>query len=521
MNFFNFRKPKEMRYEYAPDTKTEVQKSVDETVAIFRDTFKDTNDVIFREFTTGDNQKVKGFLCQIDGISDKMLIDHFVMEPLTILSRRNDLTTEDLKVGIYEAIEKSTIAVTDIKEVDYIEEAMLSILSGETVLFLEGYDKAMIIASRSWPARGPSEPVSETVIRGPRDGFVESLRSNTALVRRRIRDPRLKVKQSQLGTRSKTDIALMYIEGLVDKGILEKVERKLKAINIDSILDSGYVQQFLEERKYTPFPQIQATERPDVSAAAIFEGRIVLMVDNSPTVLILPVTMTAFFQSAEDYYVRPFVATAVRLLRLISIIIAVLAPPLYIALASFNPEAIPAKLALSIAASREGVPFPAFIEMLIMEVTLDILREAGVRLPRPIGSTIGVVGGLVIGQAAVTAGIASPIAIIVIAVTALAQYSTPNYEIETAFKTVRIGIIFLSAVLGLYGVVLGIIALIIHLVMIDSYGVPYFEPLAPMNLKDLKDSMFIRVPWQQMKERPQYVNNDNKIRQAGGSSDQK
>lgn len=448
-----------------------------------------------------------------------MLIDEFVVQPLTIFSRQVDINTENIKETIYTSLQKSTIAAADMKEVEYIEEAMTLVLSGETVIFLEGYSKGIIVASRMWPARGPSEPVGETVIRGPRDGFVETIRFNTALVRRRVRDTSLKIKQSQVGLRSKTDIALVYIDNLVDKKVLEKIEKKLKDINIDAILDSGYIQQFLEDGSYTAFPRIQATERPDVTAAAIYEGRIAVIVDNSPSVLILPTTLTAFFQSPEDYYIRPLVATSIRFLRIIALIVSILAPAMYIALTSYNPEIIPFKLALSITASREGVPFPAFIEMLIMEVTLDLLREAGIRLPKPIGSTIGVVGGLVIGQAAVTAGIVSPIAVIIISITALASFTTPNYEIEASFRLVRVGFMFFAAMLGLYGVVLALILLIARLIKIESYGVPYMEPVAPFNLRDLKDSLFIRVEWRQMNKRPEFIENQNKIRQGGDSND--
>ncbi|MEF9935146.1 spore germination protein [Clostridium sp.] len=514
MRLLRKKKKKELSFDYEHNTKTDIPKNIDDISKIFKDTFVDSHDMVFRDFNIGSSM-LKGFLCQIDGLSDKMLVDDFVMEPLTILSRQVDLDLANLKENLFKAIQNTTIAAADIKEVEYIEEAMLLLLSGETLLFVEGYDKCIIIASRLWPARGTSEPMGETVIRGPRDGFVETIRFNTALVRRRIRDPRLKVKQSQVGVRSKTDIALMYIDELVDKGVLSKIEEKLKAINIDAILDSGYIQQFLEEKPLTPFPQIQATERPDVAAAGIYEGRIIILVDNSPTALILPVTVTAFFQSAEDYYIRPVVATNVRLLRVVAIIIGLLAPAIYIALTSYNPEIIPAKLALSITASREGVPFPAFIEMMIMEVTLDLLREAGIRLPKPLGSTIGVVGGLVIGQAAVSAGIVSPIAVIIIAITALSTFVTPNYEIEAAFRISRIGLMCCAAVYGLYGTVLGVILLLIHLVRLESYGVGYLEPVAPYRLRDLKDSLFIRVPLGYMKDRPQYINNDNKIRQRG------
>lgn len=521
MGFFNFRNKEPLVYEYKSENKNKLDVHIDDILATLKEIFKDANDLTFREIVIEGERSLKGLLCQIDGLSNRELIENVVVRPLTKQSIQGDVTVTKLKENIYKALQDSTITSIDLKEVEYLEEAIDLILSGETALFLEGYDKAIIVSSRSWPARSPNEPVGETVVRGSRDGFVETIRFNTALIRRRIRDPQLKVKQSQIGVRSKTDIAIMYIDNIVDKEVLKRVEENLKDINIDAILDSGYIQQFLEQNPYTPFPQMLVTERPDVTAGSIYEGKIAIIVDNSPSVLILPVTFSAFFQSAEDYYIRSAVSTGVRWVRIIAVIMAVFAPAMYVALTSFNPEIIPTRLALSITSSREGVPFPAFIEIMIMETTLDILREAGIRLPKPIGSTIGVVGGLVIGQAAVSAGIVSPIAVIVIAITALGTFSTPHYEIEASFRIVRVLLVFCSALLGLYGIVLGVIALVIHLTKLESYGVPYFEPIAPLNIKDLKDSMFFIAPWKLMKERPQYIKNNNKRRQGGSKNDKK
>lgn len=520
MSFFKVGK-RERIYEYKAENKTKLDIHIDDILASLKEIFKDANDMVFREFVIEYNKNIKGVLCQIDGISDKDLIANFIMRPFTKQTSEGVPDPNSLKKDVYKAIQDSTVAAVDMSEVDYLEEAINLILSGETALFLEGYNKAIIVASRQWPGRSPNEPNGETVVRGSRDGFVETIRFNTALIRRRIRDPELKVKQMQIGTRSKTDIAIMYIDGLVDKSILNRVEADLNKINIDAILDSGYIQQFLEGNIYTPFPQMLATERPDVTAASIYEGKIAILVDNSPSVLVLPITFTAFFQSAEDYYIRSTVSTMVRLVRIFAVLMAIFAPAVYVALTSFNPEVIPTKLALSITSSREGVPFPAFIEIIIMEITLDILREAGIRLPKPIGSTIGVVGGLVIGQAAVSAGIVSPIAVIIIAITALGTFATPHYEIEASFRIVRVVLVLFSSVLGLYGIVLGVIALVMHLTKIESFGVPYFEPIAPFNLKDLKDSIFVIVPLKFMKERPQYINNRNKVRQGGSKNDKK
>lgn len=515
-----FKKEKEEPViERLPDTETRISEFIDLNITYLKDQFKDCNDMIFREFSTGGPDGRRMFLACIDGLSDKMLVDHFVLTPLMVTTRGVKPEYEEIKTRILEVTKTTSMTASDFRETEKMEDCLVMIMSGESVLFIDGYDKALIIASRAWPARGPSEPSSETVIRGPRDGLVETMRFNTALVRRRIRDTRFKVKQLQCGTRSKTDIAILYIDDIVDKRVLEQVEREIKAINIDAIMDSGYIQQFLEKRGLTPFPQIQTTERPDVIAGAVYEGRVGIIVDNSPFALIVPATLNAFFQSAEDYYSRSAITSFVRQMRMVAGILSIVGPGLYIALTSFNPGIVPSSLILSIAQSREGVPFPAFIEAAIMEITFELLREAGIRLPRPIGSTIGIVGGLVIGQAAVSAGIVSPIMVIVVALTAIASFAIPNYEVAAGFRLVRFLLMVFSAVYGLYGVVLGLILMLIHLVNIKSFGVPYLAPMAPLFPADLKDSVFVRLPWKYSWKRPEHIDPQDEIRQGGGKND--
>jgi spore germination protein len=316
-------------------------------------------------------------------------------------------------------------------------------------------------------------------------------------------------------------VSISTVSRIINKkgGVSEELEEKINKINIDAVLDSGYIQQFIEDRHFTPFPQVQVTERPDVVAGSVYEGRIAVLVDNSPFALILPVTLTALFQSAEDYYSRSTVTTFVRNLRILSGIISLLAPAMYIALISFNPGIIPTKLLLSIAATREGVPFPAFMEAFIMELTLEFLREAGVRLPRAIGSTIGIVGGLVIGQAAVSAGIVSPIMVIVVALTAIASFSIPNYEMAAGFRLIRFILMILASIYGLYGIVLGIIATLVHLVNIKSFGTPFLTPYAPLFVEDMKDGIFLKLPWQNLRKRPRHLDPLDIIRQGDDSND--
>lgn len=512
-------KKKEITFERTPQTETDIKRKIEDNIDLTKETFKDANDLVFREFKLGGPDGVQMFLFYIDGMADRNLINNFVLEPLMIDSRIVKPSLEEIKNRISTATKMSALTVTDIKEVEKMEDVFLNVMSGETALFMDGFEKAIIIATRSWPARGPGDPMSETIIRGPRDGFTETMRFNTALVRRRIRDTNLKIKQMQVGVRSKTDIALVYIDDIVNKSLVEEIEKKLKKISIDAVLESGYIEQFIENKSLTVFPQMQATERPDVVAGRIYEGRVAILVDNTPFALIIPTGLNAFLQSPEDYYTRPTIATFLRYIRFMSLILSLVAPALYIALISFNPAIIPAKLLISIAASREGVPFPAFIEAFIMELTFELLREAGVRLPRAIGSTIGIVGGLVIGQAAVSAGVVSPIMVIIVAVTAIASFAIPNYEVAAGFRLIRFVLMIMASIYGLYGVILGLIGTLIHLVNLKSFGVPYLVPFAPFHPKGYKDTSFFMMSWKYMNKRPDFLEPQDEIRQGGVDKD--
>ncbi|MBU3143168.1 spore germination protein [Clostridium sp. CF012] len=477
-----------------------IQLDAEKNIEYLKELLIDNSDVVFRTFNVG---SWKASIVYIDGMADKLLLDHYVLEPLMLFSKGID-NTEQIKDDI--------LSVTDMREVKKLSEGINAALSGDTLMFIDELTCAYVIATRFWPVRGVGDPSGETVIRGARDGFTETVRFNTALIRRRIRDTRLRVKPKAIGARSKTDVAIMYIEDIVNKKVLEELQRRVDKINIDAVFDSAYIEQLIEDNRYSPFPQIQSTERPDVVAAALYEGRIAMVVDNSPFVIIVPATLPNLFQSPDDYYQRWMHGSIIRFIRMISIIISLTAPALYVAITSFNPEIIPTKLAYAIAASKEGVPFPAFVEAIIMELFLALLMEAVVRLPRPIGATIGIVGGLVIGQAAVSAGIVSPIMIIIVAITAITTFVTPNYEVTAAFRLVRFLLIIASAIIGLYGIVIGLIILLIHLVRMKSFGIPYLAPAVDTNILDLKD-MYIRAPIQNLKERPKYMKTGDKIRQ--------
>lgn len=476
-----------------------ISPQVDENMIYVQNLFEDNSDMVFRKFYISNT---KAAIVYIDGMVDKMLINDLMRG---IMTRTHYVKSEN-------EIKDRIMSVSDIKELDDMEKGINLMLSGDMIMFVDGQRSLYVIATRFWPARGVSEPSSETVIRGSRDGFTETIRFNTALVRRRIRDSRLKIVSKPIGVRSKTDMAIIYIEDIVNKTALEELKKRLDDIKIDAILDSGYVEQLIEDNRWSLFPQIQSTERPDVVASAVYEGRIAILVDNSPSAIIVPTTLPNLFQSPDDYYQRWIYSSAIRIIRFLSILISLVMPALYVAVTSFHTGIIPTKLAYFIAASREGVPFPAFVEAMIMEFSFLLLLESTARLPKAIGATTGIVGGLIIGQAAVQAGIVSPIMIIIVAVTAITSFTTPNYEITSAFRLIRFLLIIASAIAGFYGIMIGLILTLIHLVRLKSFGVSYLSPMVNENLNDFKD-MYLRFPIKFLKRRPEYMNTGDKVRQ--------
>ena len=477
-----------------------IYESLEDNILYLKNLFFGSNDVIFREFEVN---KVKCLLLYVDGIADRNIINNFVME--TLLDSNRDF------INLDENLEKF-MTVSDINRNLNLKNVIISVLSGETAIFIDGKCEAYIVATRSVPNRGISEPSGESVIRGSRDGFSEILRFNTALIRRRIRDTRLKIEQTTIGERSKTDIAVTYIEDIVNKDVLENVKSRLNDINIDAILDSGYIEQLIENQKWKIFPQIQATERPEVVAAAIYEGKVCIVVDNSPFVLIVPSTFSNLFQTPDDYNLRFIYSSFSRIVRLIALIISLVLPGFYVAVTSFHTSIIPTKLAYLIASSRQGIAFLPIFEAIIMEIFLAFLLEAVGRLPKAIGSTIGIVGGLIVGQAAVSAGLVSPVMIVIAALTIISGFMSPDYEVTLAIRIFRVVYILMAGIIGFYGIILGTFIFITYLLEMNSFGIPYLSPIVNMKNKDFKD-IFVRYPLYMFKDRPKYMDTQDKMRQ--------
>ena len=382
------------------------------------------------------------------------------------------------------------------------------------MLFLDGDTNCYKISSKGYPGLGVKKAENEKVIRGSQEAFTESEKINVALIRKRLRDSRMKVEEQTVGVRSHTMTALVYMEDLIYQGLLTTMKQQLQRYEIDGILDSGMLEQLSEKHWLSPFPQFQTTERPDRAAAAVLEGRIVLVTDHSPQVLILPSDYNSFFQTSDDWYNRFQVASYARTLRFFAAILSMIFPAVYVAVATWHTSLLPTKLVLSMAEARQGVPFPALGEILLMEISFELLKEAGIRLPGPMGNTIGIVGGLIIGQAAVDASLVSPIVVIVVAFTALCSFAIPNEEFASAFRILKYGCIFMGAWLGLYGVALSGLWVLIHLSHLNSFGIPYLMPYVAADVngyEDKKDSLF-RFPLKYCVRRPIFARRGERIK---------
>ncbi|WP_199622334.1 spore germination protein [Paenibacillus alkalitolerans] len=474
---------------------------------LLEQTLGKSDDFVVRQFYIGGGLNRQSAVVFIDGLIDSSIIDHFILKASMIDWSGNDPGSQE----IIEYIKNYGVPVNEAGQTDRLHKAVQSVLSGDSLLLTDGTPQALLLNTKGWEKRGVEEPRTEAVVRGPRNGFTETLRINTAQVRLRLKDPDLRVKNLTVGERGNTDVAVMYIEGLANKDIVDEVIRRIEAIKIDAAIDSGYIEQLIEDSHWSPFPLIQNTERPDKAVANLLEGKVLVISDGTPFVLIAPAVFSQFYHSPEDYYERFLISTLIRFIRVISMIMALLLPSLYIAFSSFHPEMIPSRLVIAMAAGRSTVPFPSIVEAFLMEVTMEVLREASVRLPGPIGPTIGIVGALVVGQAAVEAGIVSPIMVIVVALTTIGSFASPSYSAAIALRMLRFPMMMAAAMFGLYGIMLLIIIIIIHLCSLKSFGVPYLAPLTPFRSKDMKDTFF-RAPLYRLRNRPSFLKLEDKQR---------
>ncbi len=488
-----------------------INNNIEDNIMYVKEEMGDSGDIVIRQFKLGKNLRVKAALIYIEGLVDKKFIQSFMNEITNKVLDPNSHITLDK--NLLEYLASLPLSAGKAVEIFNFETLVLKVLSGYTVIMLDGYERSLAINTHHTEGRSVEEPTAEPVVRGPKESFVENIEVNTSLIRKRVRDKNLRIENYSIGRITKTNVNMVYIKGIVDEKIVREVRKRLERIDIDGVLDSNYIEELIQDAPYTPFPTMFSTERPDAVVASLLEGRVAICVDGSPFILLVPALFIQFFQASEDYYGYFITSSLIRMLRYFAYFLTMLVPALYIAMTTFHQEMIPTSLLISIAAQREGVPFPVFIEIIIMEIAFEIIRESSIRMPRAIGSAISIVGVLVIGQAAVEAGIISAFVVIIVSLTAISSFATPNNNMALTARTLRFAFIILAFSFGLYGIVMGLMVLILHLCSLRSFGVPYTSPLTPFIGDEMKDSVF-RFPIWSMIFRPRDISKKNLVRQG-------
>lgn len=470
---------------------------------VLEEKFKKSSDVIFHEFTTFTGVKV--LIVYIEGLVNKEILGRDVINSFITKSKELKLDNDTMDPNIL----KTLIAATSVIETKSMSAVVDDLVNGNAVLFVDKINTALLIDSKGWDKRAVAEPDTESVIRGPREGFIENLRTNTSLLRRKIKNPNLVFEELSLGKQTKTNIAIAYIDGIVNQLVLSEVRKRINKIDSDSILETGYIEQFIEDSPFSPVATISNTQKPDILAAKLLEGRVAIFCDGTPHALTVPHVFIEALQTSEDYYMRPFITFSWRILRIIALIITILLPGLYVALQTYHQEMIPTILLLRMAGSISDIPFPAGAEMFIMVLFYEFLRESGIRLPRAVGSAISIVGALIVGESAVSAGLVSAPVVIVIAATGVSGFIVP--ALSEAIVVYRFFFLIAGTVMGLYGIVCGLFIVVTQAVSLRSFGIPYTSPLAPYDRGILQDFV-IRFPLWAMKYRPSAIVKDNRQR---------
>ncbi|MFF2017521.1 spore germination protein [Paenibacillus sp. NPDC058177] len=467
-------------------------------------------DLVVRQFRLYGRQDAA--IIFLSSVVDENQLHEYVLKPL--MTEPEDITVipsamDDLADYIW----NMTVHVAKGGRLSELYALPATIIQGNVVVLVEGMNQALYFSLRQIEKRSIEQPQTEQIIRGSREGFIENLESNLSLLRYRLQTPDFRVQTCPLGVRTQSQAAVCFIEGIAEPRLIEEVLRRLSLIEADSIIDAGYIEQFIEDQPLSPFPQVQPTERPDKTTAALLEGRVIIMVDGSPFSLIVPALFNQFFQTLDDYNERFIVGSLIRIIRLIALMFSLFFPALYVAIISFNPELMPTEFAVAISGGRAGVPFPAVLEVLIMEISMEVLREATIRLPQMIGGALSIVGVLVVGQAAVSAGLSSPTTVVIVALTTIGSFATPAYNAAIALRMLRFPLILLAGLFGLYGVMIGTIFIVNHLLFLESFGVPYMVPYMPTKIRDMKDAL-VRAPLWWMRQRPSFLNAPDPTRLA-------
>jgi len=475
----------------------ETSSELDQNNTVLKEIFDHCDVLVVHEFSLGNIDSIRSMLVYLGPLVDQDMLQKNLMGSLLNVN-------EVPKNNISDWLISRIIPSGEARKENIWERIANDIAAGMVALFINGENFVILLPVMEDLKRQISQPVTETTARGSQSAFNEDIRTNIALLQKRLPTTRLALKNFKIGELSKTEISMIYLKGYVKQELLEEIEERLNRIKIDGIPESGYLEEFIQDNPWSVFSAIDSTERPDRLAGHILEGHVGLLINNTPFALILPMTLVSQIQSPEDYSNRYWFSSFIRLLRWGALLFSALLPSFYISVISYHQELIPLPLLLSIAVSRERIPFPGFLEALIMELTFEILREAGVRIPKSFGQTISIVGAIVIGQAAVMAGLVSPIMVIVVALTAIASYTIPSSSLANSVRILRFPFMIAAAFMGLFGMIVGVSIISYHLCSLRSFGVPYLSPLAPLSYGDLKDTL-IRAPAWKMNLRPRLV----------------
>ncbi|HHV64121.1 MAG TPA: spore germination protein [Peptococcaceae bacterium] len=474
-----------------------IPQSFPELRAKLQQVFAECGDFKTREILVGD-EHYRLIIAWMDNLASNQILHESLIRPL-LEPQAFCQFLEDKEEDLAVFLKNNVLIAAELKEVTDFNQTVEFILCGESVIYIEGSSTALAAATRGWETRTVTEPETETVVRGPREGFVEDLAVNCALLRRKIKNPNLKMEMMKIGRQTKTTVCVCYLKGIADPALVQEAKTRLQKINIDAVLESGYLEEMIEDAPLSFFPTVGNSEKPDVVAAKILEGRVGIFCDGTPFVLTVPYLFLETLQASEDYYTRAISSSLLRTVRIICFYVSILLPGLYVAFLNFHQSVLPLNFLLTIAASRESIPFSPFTEALFMGITFEILQEAGIRMPRPIGQSVSIVGALVIGEASVRAGLVSDPMVIITALTAISTFILP--PLQRVLPFFRFGFTIAANILGLLGIFFFLIALVIHLCTLRSFGIPYLAPLAPLSLSDIKDT-FVRFPLWTMLTRP-------------------
>ena len=462
-----------------------ISKDIRANERYIRERLVDCGDIQIRKMRLGDERKVDCLMVYIEVATSNMMLEDSAIGKM--VGHFWEISPGEMQ----EFVEYNSLGIADVKKLTDMEQVFAGLLAGNAVFFMDGFDQAMKISSAGYPSMGVTEVEMEKVLRGSREGFSDSVKINSALIRKRLRDTRLKVVEFYIGERSHTLVQMVYMEDLVQEEMLE---------------------QLTEDSWFSPFPQYQTTERPDRAAQEILNGKAVLLCDNSPSALILPGVFHSFMESSEDWYNRFEMASFLRILRYVALAAATLLPGLYLAVIRFHTQILPTNMLLSFAQAREGVPFSSIAELVLLELSFELIREAGVRIPGALGNAMGIVGGLIVGSAAVEANLVSPIVVMVVAITALGSLAIPNEEFASAFRMLKYFFLFLGGYLGIFGIVTGVYLTVSHLAGLLSFGIPYLTPFVKQSTDNGTGSKIVRVPFKKRWRRPSYARKNERVR---------